>query len=317
MAAPRVFISSTYYDLKQVRNNIGDFIRSLGYEAVMHERSSVAYTQNDPLEEDCYHEIIGCDIVVCIIGNHFGTQSSDGNLSITMKELQTALKAKKKIYVFIANDVFIENRTYKRNKGNKNFQSAYTDDVKIHEYIAELTESVKNHVIAPFETTDQIISVLKSQFAGLFQNLLAREASLTDAKTAYDLQETSDAVRSAIEEFKKEQNLFFRKFDSTIFACNMTIQTICKHLGLSKATFFVRNVDALDELMISFDFRISSGGPDDFRRYIRDRNFERQELVLKKDLFDADGILKDIRQKNILDMSILWTAEEDSDDLPF
>ena len=26
MAAPRVFISSTFYDLKQVRNNIGDFI---------------------------------------------------------------------------------------------------------------------------------------------------------------------------------------------------------------------------------------------------------------------------------------------------
>ena len=81
--------------MKQVRNNIGDFVRSLGYEAVMHERSSVAYTQNDPLEEDCYHELVGCDIVVCIIGNHFGTQSSDGNLSITMKELQTALKAKK------------------------------------------------------------------------------------------------------------------------------------------------------------------------------------------------------------------------------
>ena len=49
MAVPRVFISSTYYDLKQVRNNIGAFIKGLGYETVMHEKSEVAYSQNVPL----------------------------------------------------------------------------------------------------------------------------------------------------------------------------------------------------------------------------------------------------------------------------
>ena len=97
MAAPRVFISSTYYDLKQVRNNIGDFIKDLGYEPVMHERSGVAYTQNDPLEFDCYHELASCDIVICIIGNHFGSKSSENELSITMNELKTAIKNKKKI----------------------------------------------------------------------------------------------------------------------------------------------------------------------------------------------------------------------------
>ena len=318
MAVPRVFISSTYYDLKQVRNNIGDFIKSLGYEAVMHERSSVAYTQNEPLEEDCYHELVGCDIIVCIIGNHFGTQSSDGNLSITMKELQTALKAKKKIYVFIANDVYIENRTYKRNRNNENFQSAYTDDVKIHEYIAELTETVKNHVITSFETTDQIISVLRSQFAGLFQNLLAREASLIDAKTAYDLQETTEEVKNAIEAFKEEQNFFFRKFDSTIFACNLAIQLICRHLGLSKAAFFAKNVDALDEMMVNFGFSVSSGGTDVCRRYIRKGNFDEyeQELILKKEIFNDDGTFKNIRQKEIFERNIIW-KEEQLSDLPF
>ena len=95
MAVPRVFISSTYYDLKQVRYNIGDFIKSLGYEPVMHERAGVAYTQNTPLENDCYHELASCDIVVCIIGNHFGSQSLDNDLSITMNEIQTAIKSKK------------------------------------------------------------------------------------------------------------------------------------------------------------------------------------------------------------------------------
>jgi len=96
MALPRVFISSTYYDLKQVRYNIGDFIKNLGYEPIMHERSGVAYTQNEPLENDCYHELVSCDIVVCVIGNHFGSQSADNDFSITMNEIQNAIKSKKK-----------------------------------------------------------------------------------------------------------------------------------------------------------------------------------------------------------------------------
>ena len=109
MAAPRVFISSTYYDLKHVRNDIGDFIRSLGYTPVMHDRGGVAYTQTDTIENSCYSELTTCDIVICIIGNHFGTQASTGDFSITMEELRTAIKNKKKIYIFIAKDVYIEN----------------------------------------------------------------------------------------------------------------------------------------------------------------------------------------------------------------
>jgi len=100
MAAPRIFVSSTYYDLRQTRDNIKGFIEGLGYEAVMHEHSGVAYTQNTNLEKDCYREISGCEIVVSIIGNSFGSQSSENELSITMNEIKTAIKNKKKVYIF-------------------------------------------------------------------------------------------------------------------------------------------------------------------------------------------------------------------------
>lgn len=49
MAIPKVFISSTYYDLKQERDNIARFIKDLGYEPIMHERAGVTYTQNEPV----------------------------------------------------------------------------------------------------------------------------------------------------------------------------------------------------------------------------------------------------------------------------
>ena len=208
MAVPRVFISSTYYDLKQVRYNVGDFIKNMGYEVVMHERSGVAYTQNEPLERDCYHEMASCDIAVCIIGNHFGSQSTDNDLSITMNEIQTAIQNKKKVYIFIAKDVYIENRTYEHNMESGNFKSAYADDIRIHSFILELKKNVRV-MIESFDTTDDITRTLKLQFAGLFQNLLSREASLTDSRTACDLQQSSDAIKLVIEELRAEKEDFF------------------------------------------------------------------------------------------------------------
>lgn len=319
MAAPRVFISSTFYDLKQVRNNIGDFIKGLGYEPVMHERSGVAYTHITSLEIDCYHELASCDIVVCIIGNHFGSKSSENDLSITMNEIQTAIKNKKKVYIFIASDVYTENRTYMLNKEFGTFKSAYTDDIKIHEFIAELNNSVKNHVIEPFDTTDQIIDTLRSQFAGLLQNLLQREASLTDATTAYDLQQSADQMKAIISDFKEQKNEFFKKFDASIFTSNYTIKKIKQLLGLEKASIFAKDVTALDEIMLLVGFRTDSGDEiDDYRTYIRSTFTCTQSLILKDTLFDESGNLKDIRSKQVLDTSIIWKEEQrNEDDLPF
>lgn len=326
MAVPRVFISSTYYDLRQVRNNVERFIRELGYEPVMHERSGVAYTQTGPLEADCYHELASCDIVVCIIGNHFGSQSSNNKLSITMNELDTAIKNKKKVYIFIAHDVYIENRTYEQNRDNGGFKSAYTDNMKIHEYIYELKNNTKVHLIEPFETTDQIVATLKAQFAGLFQNLLSREASLTESKTAYDLQQSSDEMKTVIEEFKKEKEAFFAKFDGTIFANKYPVSLIRQYLGVTNIAFIINNLTGLDQLMELLGFEdIELEDPlDDARNYIRIKGNLQEQLIVKEDLFDENNEIKDIRDKALLAKYIVWKTREieqeiifDDNDLPF
>ena len=43
MAIPRVFISSTCYDLKYIRGNLLYLVRSLGYEPVLSEEGDVFY----------------------------------------------------------------------------------------------------------------------------------------------------------------------------------------------------------------------------------------------------------------------------------
>lgn len=321
MAVPRVFISSTFYDLKQVRFNIGDFIKNLGYEAVMHERSGVAYTQNEPLEQDCYHELASCDIVVCVIGNHFGSRSAGNELSITMNEIQTAIKNRKKVYIFIAKDVYIENRTYEYNKENGSFKSAYTDNLKIHEFISELKNN-NRVLIESFDTTDEIINTLKMQFAGLFQNLLAHDASKSESAVVMDLSETASEIKDSVHELREEQEAFFKKFESTVFGRNYTLRAIEAFLGLDKASIFARNVDALDELMEAFGYnRVSvDNKQEDIRKYTKDGHFldDTYVIVLKKVLVNEDGTFKDIRQNSTIKENLICSIiPADDTQLPF
>lgn len=325
MAVPRVFVSSTFYDLRQVRNNVGDFIKSLGYEPVMHERSGVAYTQTEPLEIDCYHELASCDIVVCIIGNHFGSKSNVNDFSITMNEINTAIKNKKKVYIFIAHDVFIENRTYEQNKDTGNFKSAYTDDIKIHEYISELKNNTKIHVIESFETTEKILQTLKLQFAGLFQNLLAREASMTEAKTAYDLQETADGIKNIVKQFVEEKDAFFAHFDSTIIANNLTLTTLKKYLGFEKVAFYATDYDSLREIFVMAGYNEELGEGDELYiykkvEYNNPMSKTIKTIVLKEGLFDGELKLLKLRQKSVVDENLKYSEVEEElsdDDLPF
>lgn len=315
MAAPRVFISSTYYDLRHVRDDIGDFIKALGYEPVMHDRGNVAYTQSEPLENSCYTELASCDIVVCIIGNKFGTKSTNSDLSITMEELKNAIKDRKKIYIYIYKDVFIENRSYLANK-EKGFTPAYADNIKIHEFIADIKESINNHPIEAFETITDIIDNLRSQFAGLFQNSLTRDAAMTEAKTAYDLQETADNIKEIIQSFKNEKEEFFKKFDSTIFVTNLTLKVLRKKLGMEKSLFFAKDIESVEEFLAVIGFKKVETLPWE-NEYIYEKNdsSKKYHLELKSELFEEDGRLKDFRNSKEVEKYIVW--QETEDDLPF
>lgn len=326
MAIPRVFISSTYYDLKEVRNNIGNFVMNMGYEPVMHERSSVAYAQDKPLEEDCYHELAGCDIVVCVIGNKFGSQSTSNDLSVTMNEIRSAINHKKKVYIFIARDMYVENRTYEQNKNSGSFKSAYTDDLRVHEFILDLRNNVKVHVISQFDTTDEIVSTLKTQFAGLFQNLLAREASLADTRTAYDLQQSSNSIKAVIEELRLEKEDFFTKFEGTVFSNNGVIHTLRKILGIKNISFFVKNEIGLSELLTLFGFEsVDVDDPFEERcKYLRTRGTTQETITFMQGLFDDKDDLKDIRNLKTVEEMIHYETHqiqlfmiEDDAQLPF
>ena len=100
MARPRVFISSTYYDLKNVRADLDRFVRELGYDPVLNERGQIPYGTDERLEEYCYKEVELCDVLVSVIGGRYGSTSSEDPYSISQKELKTALSLGKPVFIF-------------------------------------------------------------------------------------------------------------------------------------------------------------------------------------------------------------------------
>jgi hypothetical protein len=92
MAKPRVFISSTYYDLKYVRSSLELFVESLGFDPVLSERGDVAYAHDRPLDESCYREVQNCGIYVLIIGGRYGSEASTTKTGKT-RDFLIAMKA--------------------------------------------------------------------------------------------------------------------------------------------------------------------------------------------------------------------------------
>ena len=99
MASTKVFVSSTYYDLKQVRGDIENFLKSMHNDPILHESGNIPYGKGERLENYCYKEIKNSDIVICIIGGKYGSESEHGG-SITQNELKRAINDNKKVYIF-------------------------------------------------------------------------------------------------------------------------------------------------------------------------------------------------------------------------
>ena len=188
MAKPRVFISSTYYDLKHLRSSLENFIESLGFEPVISEKGDIAYAPDMPLDESCYREARSTDIFVLIIGGRYGSESSgqekkptkaffDRYDSITKQEYKSAISRDVPAYIMVESSVYSEYRTFLKNKSNKNVVYAHVDSVNIFHLIEDILSQPKNNPVHPFERYAEVEEWLREQWAGLFKELLTRMSS--------------------------------------------------------------------------------------------------------------------------------------------
>ena len=158
MPRPRIFVSSTYYDLKHIRASLDLFIDSLGYDPVLSEKGDIAYTHDRPLDESCYREAENSDIFVLIVGGRYGSEASgstasikgqfyDRYESITRKEFESAITKDIPVYILIEKGVYSEYRTFLKNKDRQDINYAHVDSVNIFRFIDEILSLPRNNPV--------------------------------------------------------------------------------------------------------------------------------------------------------------------------
>jgi len=214
MAKPRVFVSSTYYDLKYVRSSLELFIESLGYDAVLSEQGDVSFAPDKALDESCYQEVQNCDIYVLIIGGRYGTEASESRTerpltffdryeSITKMEYKAAVTKDIPVYILIERAVYAEYQTFLKNRDNAQIRYAHVDSANVFRFIEEILQLSQN----PIQVFDKYVEIedwLRVQWAGLFRDLVQRLSSQQQiaslAAQIAELAEVNKTLRHYLEE---------------------------------------------------------------------------------------------------------------------
>ena len=324
MAKPRVFVSSTFYDLRQVREDLERFISGLGYEAVLHEAGDIAYGKDSPPEGSIHREIALCDILVCVIGGRYGTESQEHpGSSITQQELKAAIENQVQVLIFIEQAVHAEYSTYLLNKENADTKYRFVDNPRVFEFIESIHKLPRNNPITPFQTAHDIVEFLRSEWAGLFQRFLQDQKRLEEVKTLEEMKQVSETleqlVRFLTEERKGADDAILK-----ILAPNHPVFRRFRELTNTPYRVFFYNENELDRWLSASGWapvKESAYDQDSYREW-QDKEVSGSYIKLTEAVFDEEGRLK-VYTEDVWDDDWLSLQAYESDtalnpdDLPF
>lgn len=321
MAKPRIFVSSTYYDLRVIRADLERFLKELGYEPVLFERGHVPYGKEEALEEYCYREISNCDMLITVIGGKYGSQSKDQKNSITQKELRTAIDLGKQIYVFVEKAVLSEYRTYLGNREVTGFKPVAVNDPKVYTFIEEIYALPSGNPIEGFETSDDIVRYLKEQWAGLFQRLLQEYSRQKEVNIIEGLKATASTLNHLVTFLTEERTKGDQAIKDILLSTHPAFSAIKNAAKIPYRVIFYTN-DELDALLSARNFKRDDvfALKDDCDDW--DNLKAGYGVRVSKHIFDEDGKLKiftpdEWNSEWIESYPLRQPAESADDDIPF
>jgi len=251
VAKPRVFISSTFYDLKQVREDLERFIKDLGYESIRNETGNIPYGKEEPLEASAMKELSLCDLFVSIIGGRYGTESKqrDG-YSISQAEVKTALEKDIPVFIFIDRNVYAEHEVYKLNKG-KEVAYSHANNVKIHQFIEFILALPNNNPVFPFETSAGIIETLRLQWAGLYHRSLQDQKRKRELDVLKQMEGVASTLQNMVNFLKEDKQDKDEALKNILMANHPAFRRVASILEVPFRTYF-SNFAELDALLQYF-----------------------------------------------------------------
>lgn len=204
---PRIFISSTFYDLRQVRADLFDFIETqMSYRALASEYPSFPVDPDADTVENCRRRVQSdADCMVLIIGGRYGSIPEDLDKSVTNIEYQIARAKGIPTYTFVQRDILVVMRTWESNPEADFSQTV--DSTALFEFVKDIRSSARQWTF-PFDTAQDIIKTLRQQFAYLMMSGLELQRRLHNQKDDF-WGLSGEALRIALEQPKGWQGKLF------------------------------------------------------------------------------------------------------------
>lgn len=314
MSKPRVFISSTFYDLRQIRIELDKYIESMGYEPIRNEEGDIPYGKEKELQEYCYKEIETVDILISIIGGRFGSVSNDneGIYSVSNRELKVAYELNKQVFIFIEKNVYTEYETYLLNKTNKNVVYKYADNVNIYKFIEEIKSLKINNNIKTFETVDDITHYLKEQFAGLFKQYIVDSERNKEYSVIADINSTAKILHDLVDLLKKDNVDKESEISRIIRVNHPFVKALKEAIGI-KYNFYIEGMSDFKYLMSAYGFESTS--PFDCV-WTKERGGKKKTITFESSLF-KDDVLQYMNPLDWKDDFLSVKVEDIEIELPF
>lgn len=312
MPRPRVFVSSTHHDLRDLRASLDKFIGSLGFDAVLSEKGNIVYGHDRALDESCYREAENADILVLLIGGRYGSQRVAGLRidepdfyqrydSITKGEYERARARGVPTYVAIDKAVLSELDVYRLNRGNTAIRYAHAASINVFDLI-ESVMSEPDVSILPFDKPDEVESLLREQWAGHYRELLHRQSELSrlsDLKAQVaTLQGVSATLKTYMEAVLRHSDPDASK--TLIAAEESRLEALRRHEALRAndwTKFMERNGMALDDYVEAMR---ASRSFDEFLAAVSNAVPSERRLRLLKQMLSNAAVQRDFNEARTL-----------------
>lgn len=172
MSQTRIFISSTYFDLKQLRTDLSDAIEGIGHIPIMSEFSAFPVDPSISNIENCRQNVREhSDIFVLIIGGKRGSVDKGSGKSIVNLEYEAAVQQQLDIFIFIEEAVLQVLPIWQKNPAVD--LDPVVDSPDILSFIDQIQKAQR--WTYSFRVASDISKQLKIQLSNHYRDLLAKK----------------------------------------------------------------------------------------------------------------------------------------------
>ena len=159
----KIFLSSTCYDLTDLRAIVEDYFKKKGEILLLSDRNSFPINPREHRHDICLLNAKSADLFLLFLDKRFGAPYyKDKNISITWAEYRIAKENNVPIFVLIRENVFNERETWKVNGRKDDFKPAFTDKVETFKFIDEIQLANEGPWIGQFNNAVDVLEKMEN-----------------------------------------------------------------------------------------------------------------------------------------------------------